>query len=695
MIDRHALITRHNPLYTKLETKAPLSVGNGGFCFTADFTGLQTFSAEYAAEEDAFPLCTMAEWGWHSYADAIKDDSLLRLEPFDTWGRTVNYAVCEAGQEAVFKGLRQNAHKFHVGKIGFECDGKLLSFRNTQPLIQQLNLWEGVLYSDITVDGAPVKTETFVHPEEDAVYIRSVSPLIKTGKLCIALTFPYGSHKKDAADFTRPLLHKTRLIRNTNGVFIFEREMDGTRYQVTAAGSGVDVIFCKDSHTAVFFTSCAETLTLAFRFEPISVPAMALLDGSYAAPPQSGIPHFDAAKRTCMAFWETYWTQGGAIDLSRSSDSRAHELERRVVLSQYLTAIQSRGRLPPAETGLTCNSWYGKFHFEMYYWHAAHFALWGRKEELKKSLAYYKTILPVARKIAASQGYRGARWPKMCDSTAYNTPSSIAVLLIWQQPHPIMLAELCYRAGEREAFLREYRDVIVETAEFMVSFLHWDGNRYVLGPPYIPAQERHDPASVLNAAYELEYFRWGLQQADVWLNRLGEKPHFGDVADKLALPSQKDGVYLAHENCPDTFTKLPFYTDHPSMLAMYGVLNSRVVDPAIMSATLDKALAVWDMNTFYGWDFPMLAMCAARLGRKEDALRLLLMESPKNTYLPNGHNKQTGNGDLPLYLPGNGGLLLSVAMMSVGWEGDGGKFVPGLPDDGSFVVNMENLVKYV
>jgi hypothetical protein len=695
LIDRHTLVTRHNPLYTKFEIEAPLSVGNGAFCFTADFTGLQTFSAEYAAGEGSFPLCTMAEWGWHSYADALKDDSLLRLEPFDTWGRTVGYAVNEAEQEAVFKRLRQNAHKFHLGKIGFERDGTPLSFTNVTPRIQQLNLWEGVLYSEFTVDGVPVKTETFVHPEEDTVYIRSVSPLIKEGILQIVLTFPYGSHKKDAADFTHPLSHNTSFSRNTDGGFIFEREMDGTRYQVTVAVSGIDVTFHEDSHTAVFI-SCTETLTIALQFEPITVPAMSLLDGNYKVPHQSGIPSFDAAKTACMAFWETYWTQGGALDLSRSSDSRAHELERRIVLSQYLTAIQSRGRLPPAETGLTCNSWYGKFHFEMYYWHTAHFALWGRKKELKKSLAYYKTILPVARKIAASQGYHGARWPKMCDSTAYNTPSSIAVLLIWQQPHPIMLAELCYRAGEGEAFLREYRDVIVETAEFMVSFLHWDGSRYVLGSPYIPAQERHDPKSVLNAAYELEYFRWGLQQADVWLHRLGETTsHFGDVAEKIALPSQKDGVYLAHENCPDTFTTLPFYTDHPSMLAMYGVLNSNSVDPAIMSATLDKVLAVWDMNTFYGWDFPMLAMCAARLGRKEDALRFLLMESPKNTYLPNGHNKQNGNGDLPLYLPGNGGFLLSVAMMSAGWEGDSGEPAPGFPDDGSFVVSMENLTKYV
>jgi hypothetical protein len=39
-----------------------------------------------------------------------------------------------------------------------------------------------------------------------------------------------------------------------------------------------------------------------------------------------------------------------------------------------------------------------------------------------------------------------------------------------------------------------------------------------------------------------------------------------------------------------------------------------------------------------------------------------MMDTPKNTWLPNGHNWQRAN--LPLYLPGNGGLLLGVAHMA-------------------------------
>jgi hypothetical protein len=687
MIDRKRLVTRHNPVYAKPEKNAPLSVGNGSFCFTADGTGLQTFYAD----DDAFPLCTMAEWGWHSYANVPQDESDLRLTPFDTQGQPVAYAVDEAGQEGLFKALRQNAHKFHLGKIGFALDG---TAEGIIPRTQTLSLWEGILYSECTTGGQPMSVETFVHPYEDTLYVRVSSPVAGAGRLHVILDFSYGSHKKTGADFASPLLHDTRLTAQTEHGMTLERTLDGTRYLVQICGDDNAYVNHHQHNVGVHSDSASDTMEIAIRFRPLFIPGMNIDSNTVSMAGQdagSCPPSFSEGRAACIGFWKNYWNSGGAIDFSGSTDSRAEELERRIVLSQYLTAIQSRGSLPPAETGLTCNSWYGKFHLEMHYWHSLHFALWNRPEELKKSLAWYKKILPVARKIAASQGYKGARWPKMCDASGYNTPSSIAVLLIWQQPHPVMLAEFCYRAAPDEAFLREYRDIIVETAEFMQDFVHWvSPDRCVLDAPYSPAQERHDPRIVLNAAYEIEYFRWGLKQADTWLQRLGESPRFTLTAEKLASPAQKDGVYLAHENCPDTFSALPFYTDHPSMLAMYGILNSEKIDPAIMSATLDKVLEVWDMQSLWGWDFPMMAMTACRLGRYDDAVNLLLMDAAKNTYLPNGHNKQTGSGDLPLYLPGNGGLLTAAAMLAAGY---GSKTAQSFPQ--GFTIKTEGLHAYI
>jgi hypothetical protein len=676
MIDRYKLITRHNPHYIKEEKQAPLSVGNGEFCFTADFTGLQTFFASF--NDDAtgvFPPCTMAEWGWHRYADAPPITACPRLTPFDTDGRMVGYAVDDTDQQELFYGLRRNAHKFHLGLLSFTLKDSPLSREQCEPIQQTLNLWTGTLVSEFTVNGEPVHTETFVHPYEDSICIKATSPLIKKRILGISLEFPYASHRKSGADFASPHLHTTSVVEDERSHITLCHVMDGTKYYVTARlGVGV---FAREAGThRVLFDSDEEILTLVVHFGLESrLPSL-----------------FTDAETARDAFWQKYWTSGGAIAFSNTDDPRATELERRLVLSQYVTAIQCRGELPPAETGLSCNSWYGKFHLEMLFWHTAHFALWGRIEEVKNMLAYCKKILPVAKRIAASQGYAGARLPKMCDPSGENTPSSVAVLLLWQQPHPIMLIELCYRADPSLDFLREYRELIVETAEFMRDFLRYDKKRgvYILGPPYIPAQERHDPRTVLNAPYELEYFRWALMKADEWLERLGEKPRFGDYVDKMASPAYKDGVYLAHENCPNTFSQLPFYTDHPSMLAIFGVLNSGRVDKVLMSETLDKVLNVWNMETLYGWDFPMMAMTACRLGRYEDAVNLLLMDSPKNTYLPNGHNRQEGDAALPLYLPGNGGLLLAAAMLATGFDGNEGCHFPA-----SFNTEVENIYAYI
>jgi hypothetical protein len=84
----------------------------------------------------------------------------------------------------------------------------------------------------------------------------------------------------------------------------------------------------------------------------------------------------------------------------------------------------------------------------------------------------------------------------------------------------------------------------------------------------------------------------------------------------------------------------------------------------------------------------MMAMTAARVGDPDAALDLLMMDTAKNTYLPNGHNFHTER--LPLYLPGNGGLLYAVAMMAGGWDGSRGH-APGFPGDERWDVRVEGL----
>jgi hypothetical protein len=166
---------------------------------------------------------------------------------------------------------------------------------------------------------------------------------------------------------------------------------------------------------------------------------------------------------------------------------------------------------------------------------------------------------------------------------------------------------------------------------------------------------------------------------------LARHPQWDRVLRQLALPTIRDGVYTAIETPPYTIPR-----DHPSMVAALGVLPpTPLIDPQVMERTLDRVLQTWDWPTTWGWDYPMLAMTAARLGRPGQAIDALFIEAVKNRYLANGHNYQSPR--LPLYLPGNGGLLTAVAMMAAGWDGCPERPAPGFPDDGGWHVRWEGL----
>jgi hypothetical protein len=69
-----------------------------------------------------------------------------------------------------------------------------------------------------------------------------------------------------------------------------------------------------------------------------------------------------------------------------------------------------------------------------------------------------------------------------------------------------------------------------------------------------------------------------------------------------------------------------------------------------------------------------------------------MMNTPKNRYLPDGYNYQGKR--LTIYLPGNGALLMAVALMCAGWDGYEGPANPGFPENGKWTVHWENLQKF-
>lgn len=247
-----------------------------------------------------------------------------------------------------------------------------------------------------------------------------------------------------------------------------------------------------------------------------------------------------------------------------------------------------------------------------------------------------------------------------------------------------------YREHPHRHTLENYREIVFATAEFMASYavLNPRTGYYDLGPPVIPMQENHPPRETWNPTYELEYWVYGLELAQQWRHRLGMErdSSWEEVRRKLAPLPVKDGVYLAHENCPQTYTERNW--DHAVMLNAMGVIPGPRVDREIMRRTLRMVRDVWQWEKNWGTDFFTAAMTAARVGEPRMAVDMLMMDTPMNTYLANGHN---AGWQYSVYLPGNCGLLAAVALMAAGWRGGPESHAPGFPADGSWTVRQEGL----
>lgn len=685
-IDRFALVTRHNISHSEVNPFNSLTVGNGGFAFSVDITGVQTFPIDYA---HGIPLGTMSDWGWHSFpnpegyvlADVVKyyasgNDS---VPYYYQWPE--GEATRRSGATAW---LRENPHRLHLGMVGFEIrkkDGSLITLSDIENPVQQLNLWRGEIVSYFEIEGIPVHVITLCDQFSDRVAVQIQSELILHGRLAVKMDFPYPRHEKfnSGYDFDRPQAHLSQLAERYESGCLIHRTLNETQYYANAQWSGAAFVEQTSEHEFVVKPQPSnDTFSIGIAF-------------SADLPVKSSFEFEQVRVDNALAFSE-FWRSGGAVDFSESTDLRAPELERRVVLSQYLTKIQCTGPFPPQETGLTYNSWHGKFHLEMHWWHGIHFVLWQRAALIEPQLDFYFSIMDEARETAEFQGYEGVRWQKMIDPSGRESPSSIGVFLIWQQPHIIYFADLLQRTRSGDTdILEKYAPLVFETAEFMASYARFDADadRYVLGPALIPAQERFDPAVTINPAFELAYWHWGLVTAQKWRKYLGlpSNPQWQEVIDKLSLLPQKNGLYLFTETASDSYTNQRYLTDHPMVLGLYGILPlTPMVDIGVLNNSLDAVLQKWHWETCWGWDFPMAAMNAAALGRPELAVDLLLKDTVKNSYLLNGHNYQ--DEDLSLYLPGNGGLLTAVAMMCTFRDAQGRN---GFPTDGSWKVSYENL----
>lgn len=670
-IDRYALVERNNPHVTSIDTLASLSVGNGGFAVTVDVTGLQSFPELYSK---GVPLGTQSDWGWHSFANPenYKFDETLRAYDFGR-GREELYAIQykdNSRNKFASDWYRVNPHRLHLGALGFLG----LNPASISDIDQTLDMWRGEIRSDYKLNGKPVSVRSYVDPNIDE-FAASISNPNRT-PVALRLPYPTGKHCDDGCEWTKDDSHLTEIVKSTRNSAILRHTLDSTTYYVSLTWTGKAKIAMQGRNTFVL-TPGSDNWSITAQY-------------STSEPFAANLP-LDEVKKSSADYWKDFWIKGGVVDFSDCTDPRAKELERRVVLSQYLLAIQCAGDTPPQETGLTYNSWFGKFHMEMIWWHQAQFALYGHEDLLNRTLPWYHEVEDVARDIAARQGFKGLRWMKMTDPSGKEAPSSVGSFLIWQQPHLIYLAELAYRADNDSAVIDKYYPLVQGTAEFMADFAEKDSTGRWILRGCIPAQETLKASTTVNPPFELSYWHFALQTAQKWRERKGEPrvALWDEIIDGLSPLASRDSLYLAAENATDTYSNIRLTSDHMAVLAAVGVLPSSGLEkPDIMDNTFDWVYSNWNWDETWGWDFPTTAMNATRLGHPEKAVNALLMDQRTNTYLPNGHNYQDGR--LRCYLPGNGGLLTAVALMTAGW--DGNKEVnPGFPKNSKWNVKWEGI----
>jgi hypothetical protein len=201
--------------------------------------------------------------------------------------------------------------------------------------------------------------------------------------------------------------------------------------------------------------------------------------------------------------------------------------------------------------------------------------------------------------------------------------------------------------------------------------------------------ENTEPTITINPTFELSYWRFGLRIAQTWCERLDipRNEVWDKVYNNLAPLPVQDGAYVLYEGVNDMWTKFNF--EHPALVGVYGWLPGDGVDPETMRVTVDIVTKLWNLEHVWGWDLPVLAMSAARLGETERAVDLL---ATKRSHFDFDDAGLSTGGPYP-YFPSNGGLLYAVALMAAGWPGAPNRDTPGFPDDGSWVIRSEGLAR--
>lgn len=475
-------IIKYNLKFNHIDSKNPVTIGNGDFAITLDQTGTQSL---YEIYKD-IPLSTMSNKNWF-YKD--KKD----IKPSYVDGKA--YMLFNLDNDPNYQINRQYPFKYSFMQILLYDNDKLIDINNIKDVKQELDLYKGIVTSSFNYKEKINKTISFIYQDHDEFNFK-----LQSDNLNLALKFNYPSYTKNGyrLDILPNVLVKedriTLLYDDKNSLSF--KLKSSSNYQI------VENTLIFDDNNVSFSLALDE-----------------IKEGK---------------------FLDEFWKCDNGIIIDNE------ELVKKMVLSKYLLHVNSTGIYPPQESGLTYNCWNSKFHLEMHLIHSLWNIYNNHVGDLVKSFDYYLSIMPSSLKRASLNGYKGLRFPKMTGPDGEDSPSNIGPLLIWQAPHILFMLQEIYYLYNKENIIKKYEPLISGTIDFMISFLTLKDSKYQMLDPLLEACESIPLDRCQNPSFELEYWRYTLErQPKIDTVLYGHQRYdYLDITSKIITPKEDDGIYL-------------------------------------------------------------------------------------------------------------------------------------------------------
>lgn len=475
-------IIKYNLKFNHIDSKNPVTIGNGDFAITLDQTGTQSL---YEIYKD-IPLSTMSNKNWF-YKD--KKD----IKPSYVDGKA--YMLFNLDNDPNYQINRQYPFKYSFMQILLYDNDKLIDINNIKDVKQELDLYKGIVTSSFNYKEKINKTISFIYQDHDEFNFK-----LQSDNLNLALKFNYPSYTKNG--YCLDILPNV-LVKEDRITLLYD-DKNSLSFKLKSS-SNYQIV----ENTLIF-----DDNNVSFSLALDEIKEGKLLD----------------------EFWKC--DNGIIID--------NEELVKKMVLSKYLLHVNSTGIYPPQESGLTYNCWNSKFHLEMHLIHSLWNIYNNHVGDLVKSFDYYLSIMPSSLKRASLNGYKGLRFPKMTGPDGEDSPSNIGPLLIWQAPHILFMLQEIYYLYNKENIIKKYEPLISGTIDFMISFLTLKDSKYQMLDPLLEACESIPLDRCQNPSFELEYWRYTLErQPKIDTVLYGHQRYdYLDITSKIITPKEDDGIYL-------------------------------------------------------------------------------------------------------------------------------------------------------